>query len=113
MPVQIENITDEPHQRHVILFEESEIELTLRFLPVVQIWVFSVGYKGAQASGYKLSNDVLHMRSRNFPFDFTVRDLSGAGLDPFRIDDFSTNRCALYMLDADDMETVRDAPVPL
>lgn len=113
MPVQIENISDEPIQRHIVLFEESEIELTLRFLPVVQIWVFDVIYKDRSASGFKLSNDVLHMRSQNYPFDFTVVDLSGIGLDPYRIDDFSTGRCGLYMLNAADMETVRDGPVPL
>lgn len=113
MPLQIQNITDEAHQRHVIVFDESEIELTLRFHPTVEMWTFDTVYKTLNADGYKLSVGVLHMRSRNFPFDFVVRDQTDAGLDPFRLDDFSTGRCALYLLDAADMEIVRDAPVPL
>lgn len=113
MPVQIQNISAEAHQRHVLLFDESEIELTMRFYPTVEMWTIDVSYKGQTATGYKLSADVLHMRSRNFPFDFAVRDLSGLGLDPFRLDDFATGRCAIYMMSADDMETIRDAPVPL
>lgn len=113
MPVQIENITAEAHQRHIVLFEESEIVLTLRFLPVVEMWTLGLEYKGEEAHGYKLSAGVLHLLSRNFPFDFTVRDLSDNGIDPFKIDDFSSGRCGLYMLDADDMQVIRDAPVPL
>ena len=113
MSVQIQNITAEPHQRHVLLFEESEIVLVLRFYPTIEMWAYDVEYKGRTASGFKLSVGVLHMESQNFPFDFVVADIAQAGLDPYRIDDFSTNRCALYMLDAADMEVVRDGPVPL
>lgn len=113
MPVRIQNITDEAHQTHTILFEESEIELTVRFLPVVGFWFIDVSYGGRAAYGCKLSVGVLHLLSRNYPFDFTVRDLTSQGLDPVRRDDFITGRCALYMLDAEDMETIRDEPVPL
>ncbi len=113
MAVRIQNITAEPHQRHVLLFEESEIVLVLRYYPTIETWAYDVEYKGQVASGYKLSVGVLHMESRNFPFDFIVADVAAAGLDPFRIDDFSTDRCALYLLDAADMEVIRDGPVPL
>lgn len=109
----IQNITAEAHQRHILLFEESEIALTLRFYPTVEMWAFDIEYKGRVASGYKLAVGVLHMESRNFPFDFAVRDLVDVGLDPFRLDDFSTDRCALYLLNAADMELLRNAPVPI
>ena len=111
--IQVENITDEPHQTHTILFDESEIALTLRFYPTVQMWCFDATYKDSIVSGMKLSVGVLHMRSRNLPFDFAVIDTLGAILDPFRLDDFSTGRCELYMLDADDMALIRATPVPL
>ena len=113
MPIQIENITDEPHQRHTITFEESEVNITLRYYPIVEMWTIDAEYKNINARGYKLSAEVLHMRSRNFPFDFIVLDNSGVGLDPIRLDDFSTGRCELYMLDAIDMEVIRGVPVPL
>ncbi len=113
MPVRIANITDAPHQRHTVLFEESEIVVTLRFHPTVEMWVLDAVYNGSQALGYKLSVGVLHMQSRNLPFDFVVRDAQQAGLDPYLIDDFSTGRCELYLLNAEDMEVVRGTPVPL
>ena len=111
--IRIENISGETHQRHTVLFEESEIILTLRFHPTVEMWTFDTEYKGIVASGYKLSIGVLHMQSRNLPFDFVVVDQGSTGLDPIRLDDFSTDRCALYMLEAFDMEAIRDAPVPI
>lgn len=113
MPVRIDNIDDDPHQRHTILFGESEVVLSLRFHPTVEIWTIDVTYGGRQAMGYKLSVGVLHMRSRNFPFDFIVADNTGQGLDPLRLDDFVTGRCSLYMLDASDMEAIRGQPVPV
>lgn len=111
--IKIENISGEAHQRHVVLFQESEITLTLRFHSTVEMWTFDTEYKGVAATGYKLSVGVLHMRSRNLPFDFLVIDQGSTGLDPIRLDDFVTDRCALYMLEASDMEAIRDAPVPL
>ena len=113
MPIRIQNITDQPHQRHTIIIDESEVELSLRFHPTIQMWVIDVEYAGRVASGFKLSLSVLHMESQNFPFDFVVDDTSGTGLDPFRLDDFATGRCRLYMLDAADMEDWRGAPVPV
>lgn len=113
MPKRIQNITDEADQRHVILFEESEIVLTLRFFAVAEFWAIDVEYKGRTVYGFKLSANVLHMRSQNFPFDFTVRDLAETGIDPFKIDDFASGRCELYLLTADDMEVIRDGAVPL
>lgn len=113
MPVEIQNITAEPHQRHTIIFEESEVILTLRFLPRVQIWLYDVEFNGRAAYGFKLSLGTFHMVSQNFPFDFVVSDESGAGIDPFKADDFSTGRCRLIMAGADDMAEVRGGPVPI
>lgn len=111
--IQIENITDEAHQRHTIIFEESEISLSLRFLSIVSIWAISVEYKTKTVSNFKLSTGVLHFKSENLPFDFAVVDTSGNGLDPFRLDDFSTGRSELYMLEADDMTVVRGVEVEI
>lgn len=111
--IQIENIDGAPHQRHTIIMGESEVDLSIRFLPTVEMWILDVTYGDRSAYGFKLSVGVLHMESQNFPFDFIVEDSSGSGLDPFKIDDFESDRCRLYMLDADEMEIWRNAPVPL
>lgn len=113
MARKIDDISDETVQDHVIQFEQDEIELRLQFHPFNQIWTFNVSFKGKSANGVKLSVGTLHIRSENFPFDFVVSDESGEGLDPFQASDFSDGRSILYMYDADDMEDIRGAAVPI
>lgn len=113
MARKITGIDSDTHQRHTLQFGDQEIVLSLRYHPTVEMWVMDVTYQGEQALGYKLTTGVLHMRSRNFPFDFVVGDTSGFGLDPIRRDDFETGRCILYLVEADEMEDIRGAPVPL
>lgn len=104
--IKIKNISSEAHQRHTIIFRESEIILTLRFQLTLSQWFFDVEYGGKNTYGVKLATGPLHIQGRNYPFDFAVSDLSGIGQDPFRIDDF-TDRCVLYMLEPAEMNIIR------
>jgi len=113
MAIAIENIGNETLQRHVILFQETEIILTLRFLPMVSFWFYNVEYKGRQANGYKLSTGTPHMLSRNFPFDFIVTDNNNTGIDPINRNDFLNGRCTLYMLEPNEIEALRGQPVEI
>lgn len=103
----IQNITDEPFQRHTLLMDDDEAILELRFLPAVEIWVMNVAYKGKERNGSKLSANSYHLRSYNFPFDFTVLVTDDSGLDPFRVDDFQTGRCELYYITPEEMKQIR------
>lgn len=109
----IQNIGSEAIQRHTILFGNKEIILTLRFFPRQTIWLMDIVYGDVSIFGIKLSTGVLHILSRNLPFDFIVQDLSGNGIDPFKRYDFSEERCVLYMLEASDMEDIRGISVQL
>lgn len=109
----IENITNEAYQRHTVIFQESEIVLSLRYLSTVQVWVFNVEYKAKRVMGKKISIGVFHMLSNNLPFDFIATDESKNGIDPFRIDDFADGRCKLYMIEPDEMGVIRGDTVPL
>ena len=108
----IENIGNEGLQRQTIPLPNGDAILTIRFLSVVQIWIMSVTYNDRTINGVKLSCGVLHMRARNFPFDFIVEDTSSSGLDPFQVDDFSSGRTILYLVEEDEMEELRGQPVP-
>lgn len=106
------NITSEPYQRHVILFNDSEVLLTLRYHELLQFWTFDVTYKNRSAIGVKISLSTLHIESSNFPFDFVCIDNDKTGLDPFQVDDF-LERCNFYILEPDDMQRIRGAPVEI
>lgn len=112
MAVKLLNISADADQRHALFIDGVEIDIRLRFLSAVEMWVFDIEYQGVACLGYKLSINTLHLRSRNLPFDIVVRDTSGRGVDPFRRDDFTTGRCVLYVLSKTDMESIRGAPVP-
>lgn len=113
MAIRIQNITDEAHQRHIVLQNDQEVVVVLRYLSPAERWSIDVEYGDRAAYGYCLALNVLHMTSQNFPFDFIVEDTTGRGVDPFRLDDFSEGRCALYMLEAADMEEIRGQSVPV
>ncbi|MBE0469600.1 MAG: hypothetical protein IBX55_08870 [Methyloprofundus sp.] len=108
---QILNLGSEAQQRHTIIFEESEIVLILRYLAPVQQWFFSVEYNNFNVHNVKLSVGVVHILSKNQPFDFVVTDNSGAGIDPFSLDDFASGRCSLFMLEPNDMFDIRGVDV--
>lgn len=108
---EITDITEDANQRHLISLDDGEIIFVLRFYPTIQMWSFDVDFQDKEVKGVKLSLGVLHIINENYPFDFVVTDLSGNGVDPFRVDDFSGGRCKLYILDPADMEQIRGVPV--
>ena len=104
----IENLGDEAHQVHTLLFEESEIVLTMRFHPPVEQWAFDCMYKDFEVYGQRLIVGATHIRPLNQPFDFALVDESGEGLDPFRRVDFSSGRISMYLLERADMLLLRN-----
>lgn len=112
MPQLINNIGTEAVQRHTLIFRDDEVTLTLRYLSQIQQWCADVEYRGFRVSGLKLALATLHMVSCNQPFDFIIDDNSGSGLDPFRIDDFESGRCSLYLVTPEEMFQVRGVEVP-
>lgn len=110
---QLINLGNEPYQRHVILFEESEIVFELRFMSSIQQWYMNLEYKDWSIDAVKLSCGVLHIRSENQPFDFIVKDNFGLDTDPFRLNDFSDERCSIYLLESDDMDAIRGHSVEI
>lgn len=106
---QIINITNEAHQVHTILTDDGNITLTLRFYPMVESWLIDVTYGTKSVYGVKLSLSVLHLEKFNLPFDFTVTGTGG--IDPYHEDDFKSERCALWFINADEMEEYRGIEV--
>lgn len=91
-------ITSDPIQEHRFIVDGEEVIITLRFYPTIQAWCFDVEYLGRLIKGVKASLGVWHLKSSNFPFDFTFIDTSKSGIDPRYIDDFETGR-VLFVLD--------------
>lgn len=107
----ITNITDDAYQEHFILIDGGEIKLTLKFHNILRMWCFDMSFGEKSINGVRLSLGVQHIYRMNLPFDFIIIDNSNTGLDPYRIKDFSDERIQLYMLEAEEMETLRGRAV--
>ena len=114
----VNNITSEYIQPHILEFSRGVIDLTLIYEAAVQMWKMNVTYTrkdGTTAEpsiyGVKLALSTTHIKHRNWPFDFTVVDNSGTGMDPFMAEDFTNGRCELYFLTPDDMIEIRGVDV--
>lgn len=114
----INNITSDSRQNHFLEFSRGSVELELVFEAAVTMWKMNVTFTRSGATeaeptiyGVKLANATTHFKHRNWPFDFTVVDTTGNGVDPFRIDDFETGRSELYFLTPEDMILIRGVDV--
>jgi len=108
----ISNVTDEPIQRHVLLFERGEAVMTIRHLPTVEMWKMRMEYQGDFIDGVKLSLGAIHFRHKNWPFDIALLCTDNSGLDPYRADDFASGRVELYMVTPEEMIQIRGGDVP-
>lgn len=107
----ITNIGIEPWQRHTILLKNKEITLELRFHSLVEMWTMDVSYDGRSSKGVKIACRVLQFRNENWPFGFYAIDADNSGIDPFKTDDFASNRVELYLVMPDEMAEIRGVEV--
>lgn len=110
--IKFSGITDAPIQKYTIPFKETSAVFTLRFYKTM--WCFDVEYKNKVVRGVKLSLGIKeHIPSANLPFDFMIKDTSNMGVDPFKVDDFSSGRIVLYMWEPEELKAIRGYDVPL
>ena len=107
----IDNISAEPVQRHTFVYNDVSAEFVIRYSQQVEQWTFDCTIGSKSIFGAKLSVGTLHMVSRNMPIDFIVTDNTGSGIDPFKLNDFVSKRCSLYLVDDEGMAEIRGQEV--
>lgn len=106
--MKIIDLSNEPYQSQTVVLDNLDIKITVRFLPTVSMWLMKVDIDGENIiDGVALSCGSVIMQQFNKPFGFIVDDKSTIGIDPFRLEDFSDGRCVLYMLEREEMITLR------
>lgn len=104
---QITSITNEPYQQHQLVLDNNETVLfTLRFLPRQQAWYFDFTYNEITARRLKvvLTPNALRCFRRIIPFGIAFS--SNGYVEPFQLNDFSSGRLKLYVLNSEDVLTV-------
>lgn len=104
---QITSIGNEPLQQFQLVLDNNETALfILRFLPRQQAWYFDFTYKNITARRLKvvLTPNALRCFRRIIPFGIAFS--SNGYVEPFRIDDFSSGRVSMFVLNSEDVQTV-------
>lgn len=104
---QISTLSNEPKQRHQLVLESNDtVDFRLYFYPRQQSWYFDFTYKDFSATGLKvvLSPNTLRNFKNIIPFGIGF-DTDGL-VEPFQIDDFSSGRVRMYLLNSEDVEQI-------
>ncbi len=86
----------------------DDIDITMHYLPAVKQWTIDVGYKAFRVNGLRIvkSFNLLYQYASIIPFGISIK--SNDTVDPFLIQDFSSNRCEFYILTADELPIIDD-----
>ena len=103
----INSIQDSGLQNFLIPYLDDTIILDLRFSSTVESWFADIEYKGVSYKGECLTLGVLSFESTPFPFRVMIEEKNQTGIDPFRLDDFITERCLFYIVSLDEAEVIR------
>lgn len=96
-------LTNSTYQSQHFEFEDIEIEITLTYHPVAQLWTIDVLEDNkVRCTGMPLSVGVPILKRTTAPYFFYVEDTSGLGLDPVFETDFNS-RCELYICSRDEL----------
>lgn len=98
---QVINITDEPHQRHELLYKNQRIDLELRYLAAVQAWIMDVSCPKGEVNGVRLTQGADLLFGTRLPYTFAIETTEG--IDPFTEFCFSSGRSKLYFIDRADI----------
>lgn len=104
---QITTITNEPRQRHQLVLENNETaDFRLYYSIRQQSWYFDISYKDFTATCLKvvLSPNTLRNFKRLIPFGIAFS--TDGYTEPFQLDDFSSGRVQMYVLNKEDVQQI-------
>lgn len=101
----ITSITNEPRQRFNLSVEGGGVvRIYLYYYSTQYAWYFDFEYNGYVCNGNKVVlsvNTLRHLRNR---IPFGIGFLASSNAEPFSVDDFSTGRVIMTLLDSADVE---------
>ncbi len=101
-------ITNDTHQGFFINYRDLVLEFDIRFLATISKWIMTVLQDGVTVvSGISLQPGGRLLSQQNYNYDFFVDDTTERGVAPMLLNDFSSGRVNLIMLEDTDLETIR------
>ena len=103
----ITSITSRAKQRMALVLDNNEtVDFTLYYLPRQQGWFYNFTYKDLTVNCSKvvLTPNSLRQFRKIIPFGLSF--VVDGYVEPFSIDDFSTGRVVMYVLNSDEVKQV-------
>jgi len=105
----ITEFTNEYYQKHTIILEDNkEFDFTLKFISQQQGWFYNLKFDDFELNGQRLvlGMNILRKYKNILPFGISV--MTDDLIEPFLIDDFTTNRIEVNVLNQDDVDYIED-----
>lgn len=103
----ITTLTDYPNQRHQLVLENREsADFRLYFLGRQMSWFYDITYKDITINCNKvvLTPNSLRQFKNILPFGITF--YTDGNVEPFKIDDFSSGRIKMAVLNSDEVKQI-------
>ena len=103
----ITTLTDYPNQRHQLVLENREnADFRLYFLGRQRSWFYDISYKDITINCNKvvLTPNSLRQFKNILPFGITF--YTDGNVEPFKIDDFSSGRIKMAVLNSDEIKQI-------
>lgn len=104
---QIDTISSSPNQRMSLVLDNNEtVDFCLYYRAMQQSWFYDFTYKERTVNCSKvvLTPNSLRQFRRILPFGIAF--LSDSDAEPFQIDDFSSGRVKMYVLNSADVKQI-------
>lgn len=106
----IDRLTDAAYQQSILTGNPGQrIVLTVRFLASQQLWVMDIVWESFAAYGIQLVNAPNLLRNYRNLIPFGLACGTTDNQDPYTLDAFSTGYAKLYLLTADEVNSVEQA----
>lgn len=103
----ITQLTDNPTQTMKLVLDTKElVQFDLRFMPTQRSWYCNIIYKEIELYGLKVAlfpNILRHFKNM-LPFGIMFK--ANDHVEPFKLDDFTTGRVQMYVLNQDEVEQI-------
>lgn len=104
---QITSITNHPKQRMILNIENNDkVDFMLYYLPRQQSWFYNFTYNNLTYNGARVTLTPNTLRQFKNIIPFGIAFLSNDNVEPFSIDDFSSGRVGMYILNKEDVKLV-------
>ena len=106
---QITSITSSPKQQMTLVLDNNEtVDFYLYYLPRQQSWFFNFTYNDitAKCSRIVLTPNALRQFKRLIPFGIAFA--AEGNVEPFDIEDFSSGRVSMFVLNEDEVQQIEE-----